>query len=236
MNKKRIIIIISTAAVIILLVITFMVYIKINILDSQLAQSKNLMHKMREEVASLSDEKKSMAQENEKLQADAVSYLGINKKLQEEKEKLQKGLEDAQKIIENKEGNLQRMKTRLDEIEKRLSAKREKDVEGLVKEKKILTKKMIGLNSTLKKERALYHYNLGVAYAQAQLYDDAVVEYKKSLEINDDNADAHYNVALIYDTINGDARNAVLHYKRYLELKPNAEDKDEVEASIEKLK
>lgn len=236
MKKPIIIIIISSVIAIILLSIMVASYARVKDLDNQLTQSKKFLQKMKEEITNLSSDKEKMSKENEKLQADTVSYLGINTKLQQEKEDLLKKNKDGQKLIEDKEANLQRIKSRLEEIEKGITIAKTKEQNALFKEKKVLTKRMLSLSSTLKKERALYHYNLGVAYASAKLYDEAIDEYKKTLKENPDNADAYYNLALIYDTINGDGPDAIENYKKYLELKPNAEDRDEVEASMGRLK
>jgi len=188
--------------------------------------------KVSEESARVKEQKEKITAENEKLQADTVSYVSLNTKLQGEKEQLQKAVSEGQKLIADKEKDLQNVNSRLSEIEKGLADKQSREHEALTKEKKVITKKVIELNSTLKKERALYHYNLGVAYANAKLYDDAITEYKSSLQADPDNADAHYNLAILYDAIESDPADSVEHYRKYLELTPNAEDRDEVEAIL----
>lgn len=235
LDIKKPLVIISALAVLIVLIATAAVFVRIKNLDRQIAQSKDMLQKMRQENAALEEQKSNIVKEKEKLQADTMSYINLNTKLQEEKDKLKQSVDDAQKVIENKESNLQRATKRLEEIEKSLADTKLREDNALIKEKKTLIKKMVSLNSTLKKERALYHYNLGVAYASAKLYDDAADEYKKSLDIDDSNADAHYNLALIYDTVQIRPEDALKHYRAYLELRPRAEDRDEVESLIKKL-
>jgi tetratricopeptide (TPR) repeat protein len=106
----------------------------------------------------------------------------------------------------------------------------------LQKEKKELEGKIKSLEETLQKERGLYHYNLAVSYAQAKLYDEAIASYEKSLTFNPDNADAHYNLGVLYADFKSDSEKAISHYRKYLELKPDANDKEEVLRLMEKLK
>ena len=57
----------------------------------------------------------------------------------------------------------------------------------------------------------------------------------KSLEINPGNPEAHYNLGLLYDKVKNKPEKAVIHYKKYLEIEPYAEDKEEVMKLIKKL-
>jgi len=74
-----------------------------------------------------------------------------------------------------------------------------------------------------------------VAYSQAKLYEEAIFEYEESLKLNANNPEAHYNLGLLYENCIGETEKALEHYRKYLELKPNAEDSAEVEAWIKRL-
>jgi tetratricopeptide (TPR) repeat protein len=91
------------------------------------------------------------------------------------------------------------------------------------------------LEQTLNKERSIYHYNLAVSFTQAELYDDAIEAYEKSLKFNPDNADAYYNLGLLYANIRNNPEKAIEEYRAYLKLKPDAPDRDEVDAWIRQL-
>ena len=54
------------------------------------------------------------------------------------------------------------------------------------------------------------------------------------MKLNPDNPDAHYNLGLLYENHQKDPIKACLHYRKYLELKPQAEDKEEVENWIKR--
>lgn len=235
MNNK-IIHIIAGVIIIILAVAVLASVFNISKLNTKIKQHQIMIQKMQEEESRLKKANEDTVKEKEKLQADSVSYLAQNAKLQEEKDKLKKSVEDGQKAIEQKESELQRAKRSLEQIEKKMLTETTGAKDKLDKEKKVIEKKMLSMLAKLKKERALFHYNLGVAYSQAKLYDDAINAYNKSFEFDPTNPEAHYNLAVIYDSIKADKESALVQYRKYLELKPKAEDKDEVEAIIERLK
>ena len=75
------------------------------------------------------------------------------------------------------------------------------------------------------RERALKrHYNLAIIYENSGRYREAAEEYEKSLELSPDDADIHYNLALVYDDHIQNNTKAAFHYNRYLELAPDALD------------
>lgn len=88
--------------------------------------------------------------------------------------------------------------------------------------------KALKQKETLLRDSALLHYNLGTFFFKARDYKKAVEEFRRSLELNPLLADAYYNLGIIYDDYLNDNAAAVLYYKKYLELTPNAADKDKV--------
>jgi tetratricopeptide (TPR) repeat protein len=207
-----------------------------NSLKSQINQSKMLAKKLEEDMVRLQAEKEMVTKENEKLQEDSVSYLGINTNLKEDKEKLASQLFEAQDSIEKKEASFQVLNKRLEELEKEIDTQKEEFQEKGIEKVKQLEDEVSSLENTLNQERAIFNYNLAVAYTQAGLYDEAVESYEKSLKIDSKNADAHYNLGLLYKDVKNDAVKACEHLSSYLELKPDAEDKEEVKEWIENLK
>lgn len=79
---------------------------------------------------------------------------------------------------------------------------------------------------------ALYE-ELGTAYTKAGLFDEAIEAYQKSLISNPNNADIHYYLGLLYQKSNKNVEKAVFHFKRYLYLKPDAKNREEVRYLIE---
>lgn len=231
--KKNIIFIMAIITALALLALIF--FIRTNKLGNDLNESALLVKKMQEEIQILEKEKAKEKDENEKLKADAVSYLSINNELQGQKEAAENKLKTASSLIKKKELELAGYRSKLDQFNKTLAESKKKIGAGFAKEKAELQKKADALEMALKKERGIYHYNLAVAYTQAKLYDDAIMEYNKALENTPDNAEAHYNLGLIYSKARFNQEKAILHYSAYLKMKPDANDIEEVRTIIYNL-
>jgi tetratricopeptide (TPR) repeat protein len=234
MNKKIQLVVKSAVILPILLILIWFFSTNIS-LRSKLTQSKQLNVKMQEHVQQVEQQKAQIAQENDKLKEDALSYLNLNNELQLEKETADKKLSKALKIINEKERDLGRNKLKLTSLNKRLVEYQSGERTKFSEEKAEVEKKMKELEASLQKEKGVYHYNLAVAYTQAKLYDEAIIEYKKALEFNPDNAEAYYNLGLIYSKAIFNPEKAAFNYTNYLKLKPDAYDAEEVEAWIDDL-
>lgn len=234
---KKTIAVISAALVIVVSVgAALLLNLKVLSLDFQLKEAKYLAKNLEEETARIQAEREKIARENEKFQEESVFYLSVNSKLKDEKDKLASQLGRAQGASESQAADLQRLSKKLEESQGAL-AKKEKEFqeEGVAKVKELESKVKV-LEKALNKERAVFLYNLAVAYVKAGLYDEAVDAYEKSLKIDKNNADAHYNLGLLYRDTKQDSGKAAVHLRRYLELRPDAEDKGVVKEWLEKLK
>ncbi len=76
----------------------------------------------------------------------------------------------------------------------------------------------------LLKETADMHYNLGVLFSKNKQYYHAVAEFEKVTELRPQDAEAHYNLGVIYAENLPNREKAMAHFRRYLELNPNAKD------------
>jgi tetratricopeptide (TPR) repeat protein len=211
-------------------------YLRAERLSSQTRQLEQMFENVNGEVARLRSEKEMIEKTNEKLEADTVAALSLNKKFANEKEELQASLVTLEKSVKAKEDMINNLTNKLKEIEKGLLVKKNRDrplPDG--KEKKETSEKVRSLEENMARQKALYSYNLGVAYTKAKLYDEAIQSYIESLQVNMKNPEAHYNLALLYENISHDPAKAAFYYKRYLEYDPDAEDKEDVEALIKKL-
>ncbi len=77
-------------------------------------------------------------------------------------------------------------------------------------------------------ERRDHHYNMAVVFAKEGKYEEAEAEYKEALKIDPGDADVHYNLGILYDDDLKQPDKAVIHYDRYLRLRPDAPDADTV--------
>lgn len=232
---KKIIIAVSACLVLVAGIAVFL-YLKSSSLNNELVQSRQISQKMQDEIKRLDSEKTKAVKENEKLQQDSLTYINSNTKLQQEKEDTEKKLNAAKSLLKRKESELSKVKDKLDELNAKTSNQQASIDSQISREKEELTNTIKALEEQLKKERALYHYNLAVAYTQAKLYDDALEAYDKSLALNPDNPEAYYNLGLLYSDVKNQPKIAAGYYKKYLELKPEAPDRNDVQILIDKLK
>ncbi|RKY42264.1 MAG: hypothetical protein DRP80_06995, partial [Candidatus Omnitrophota bacterium] len=204
-------------------------------IEKQLLQEIEISKKMRDEIDKLQMENKKLEEENEKLRSDIVSYLSFNDKLKDENERLKKEIEKFQKEIKDSKKKIKSLENLREKRETGERKKEKEDKKEAYSKIDELKKKIKYLEEKLKKEKALYCYNLGVAYTKAKLYKEAMEAYKKSLEINKENPEASYNLGLLYEKFKKDFLKAIHYYRKYLELKPNADDKEIVEDKIHSL-
>jgi tetratricopeptide (TPR) repeat protein len=87
--------------------------------------------------------------------------------------------------------------------------------------------------SKLRSETATMHYNLAVILTEQQNYPAAVLEYKKVLETRPADADAHYNLAVLYDDYVKDNDKALEHYRHYIQLAPESPEANKVRRWIQ---
>lgn len=103
---------------------------------------------------------------------------------------------------------------------------------GQLKPQKQRTKSKIGRFGELDEQDTSsdrdVHYNSGVVYALQGKYDQAEKEYLSALRLDPTDADVHYNLSILYEDQLNDPGKAVGHYRRYLELKPDATDAEMV--------
>ena len=220
-----------------------------NKLSASLTNTKDILESLRQENKRAQTDKERFKKESEKLRGESVSYLYITTRLKQENSELQTELEGVRETIESNEAELKQREAESAKLKEKIEQSKE-EIEGLLDKSKDefsaeieelqgqfkeLKAENQQLQAHLKQERALYHYNLGVAYSQTQAYDDALKEYEKSLSYNLNNAEAHYNLGLIYEHIKNNPEKAIQHYKQYIDLAPQAYDIREVNTSIRKL-
>lgn len=204
-------------------------------LSLELSQSQLSIKSMQDELSRVKLEKEKIVQDKENLAQDAISYLDLNSKLQEEKEKLEKSFEENKAAIKSKEQDVKKLNSMLSKVQTQLRENDKLHKDTLLKQQSEIQGKIKSLNSTLDKERALFHYNLGVAFSKASLYSEAIQAYEKSLEFDPQNPEAEYNLGLLYQNSEGDLTKALEHYKAYILLAPEADDKSEVMAWVNNL-
>lgn len=84
----------------------------------------------------------------------------------------------------------------------------------------------------MQKEVATMHYNLAVILVSQGNFEAAVREYERALRVRPDDAEAHYNLAVLYDTEIKNRPKALEHYRRYIETAPDGPDAGKVKLWI----
>ena len=84
--------------------------------------------------------------------------------------------------------------------------------------------------------KALYYYNIGIIYSELYTYDKSVENkvienYKKSIELNENDYNPYYNLANFYDSI-GNKEEAIDYYEKSIEINPKHESSYNNKASI----
>jgi len=202
-------------------------------------------------------EKEGIAEEKEEITAkvrDLENNILLEKQVArqvvQEKEKLAKELDKLKEEFQEETGGSHQKHTEeMQAVAQKILAinkayeRDKKAYRAMVTENKELKSNVVELSETLKtytekrtSQEAVFLYNLGVAYAQGGLYDEALDLFNDSLALEADNPDAHYNLALIYETVKMDNNRAITHLKEYIKSVPDAIDRYQLEVKIESLK
>ncbi|MFH1189762.1 MAG: tetratricopeptide repeat protein [Candidatus Omnitrophota bacterium] len=203
--------------------------------DNETLRKGTALDEMKERMAGL-----QKAHEGE-IAAIQKKYDPLRKYLQDaEKEisKQNKSKEEAARknkdIIDKLKSENEKAKFKIDELTRRVKEDEAKLKEAANKNKSLgreiknMPKKFAEIarqNKQLIKETSEMHYNMGVFYTKNQEYDRAVSEFEKSIDINNDNPYAYFNVGYIYAEYLVNRKKAIENFRHYLQLSKGS-DKD----------
>jgi len=88
----------------------------------------------------------------------------------------------------------------------------------------------------IKNDLHLACHNLGLAYAEIGLYDQAITVLERELAMNPDDADTFYLLGMVYAASTVNYARALECLETYLRLRPDAEEAGEVRAMQERLR
>ena len=187
-------------------------------------QIKTLKTKLKEEADLRLQDKKTLLEQITNLSREREVAEADLKKRKEDFEKEKAILENADKDLKKTQAEVARLRRDRTEMAKKLSG-------GFSKKKREYATRVLDLEAQLQKNRfrikeegSRDRYNLGVMYVGDKDYEQAVIEFLKSLEYNPDNPLAHYNLGIVYEEYFQDERSAAYHYRKFIELSPDSDD------------
>lgn len=211
-------------------------------LSLSLGEAEDLKRKLQEEMNRRESLQENLQKENEQLKKESLVYLEKQKDMNDRRRHIEGILKQQEQKLKDLKVQLESAKKELEELkQENLRLADIKNFMGNIQIKKQeerirqLEQDLSNTKDEMQKQEALMHYNLGVAYTKEKNYDMAIEEYERVLSLNPQDADTHYNLAILYDEVRRNPKRAIQHYQKYLELKPEAEDIDEVKDWIASL-
>ena len=81
-------------------------------------------------------------------------------------------------------------------------------------------------------DKSRAHNQAGIELIQSQKFDDALIQFEKSVRQNSDLISARFNLAKLLLELKKDTKKAKMHIKAALALKPNPEQKQTLKALL----
>ena len=201
---------------------------------------KARVKKLRDDLTQLTAARDELQSTNDKLQNNTM-VKDLNRKIAvlqkelknnsdaagKEKNKVDANLKAAErKVIQLSEENKElaeakeRLTATVEEQERNYAEVVNKN-KGLEREMRQLPDKFVEVsrqNQVLLKQTAGMHYNMGVFYTKHKEYGRAAAEFAKAVEINPDDAYAHFNLGYIYAEYLINRHKAMDHFRHFLRL------------------
>ena len=193
-----------------------------NNLKAENDEMKNALIQLKgsyEKAGELEKRVKELEEKNAELTAKNATVAGVIEKMTAEEKSLQGAL-DANTI----EQHNRELQAKIQEVYLRDS---------------LLTKelsKAVAARQSYVRECGLLHYNLGCMLFKAGDYARAVKEFRKAVDFDPLNADAFYNLAIIYDDYLADNKTAITCYRRFIDINADSRSLDPAVANQIKKK
>ena len=168
----------------------------------------------------LEDEMASVSGESTKQKMIIHKLLERETKLAQDLAATQSRERETSAELSQRDREMRALKAELDRREKRL-----KKAERVAM---LLAKTRSEVNDVGITRQRDMHYNMGVVFANRGQFKEAEREYLRALRQDPADADTHYNLGVLYDQSLKEYRKAASHYRRYLKLRPEAPDANEV--------
>lgn len=139
----------------------------------------------------------------------------------------EKGKEESQASSEQEKGKLEangtKLEAALENIQKAYDAEQAK-TERFIDERA----EMIGLVIRLRSEMVTLHHTIGINYTNLGKNEEALKAFLMALKLNPNHAESHFELARLYMEYLGDKESAVAHFRRYVRLRPEANNAERI--------
>jgi len=144
-----------------------------------------------------------------------------------------KALEDNYRASEQAKGELAAKATKLE------TARRESQTTsatGQAKTKKLTrqTAEMLELVSRLRADVVVLHDAIGVSYTMLGMKEEALRAFHRALELDPNHAESHLDLARLYSEYLDDGEAAAPHFRRYVQLRPEAKNAERIKGWLMK--
>lgn len=219
--------------------------------ESEILNLKSAQETLKAQMADIEAAQKKLAEDNARMAQEAEKYTGEKNVILTQVRSSVSAFEVFRKDATDEIAKLKESLSGLENEKKNLSEKLEATEMAKTEEREALEAEIKTLNERIDdhkktelelaknleaKERvpivvqnAKMHYNLGNFYFRNKQYKSAAEEYKQAIAYTPDDADMHYNLALVSDEYIGDYATAIDHYRKYVQLNPKAKDAKKVQ-------
>jgi len=164
---------------------------------------------------------RTMEERSEILKEKSASAQSLKNKIEDQKNRL--------KILEASSRDLNNKRTNVVESLDAAKDRREQIEDDLALKKELLSRELVSRGRApeaetapgpIPQKKASKHYNLGVQSFRARDYAEAEREFLRCVQIDPNDADAHYNLGVLYEDKLHRYGAALVHYKQFLSLRP----------------
>ncbi len=154
------------------------------------------------------------------LEAKLKAATDRIRKIQDRDKKFAKQIDGDRKAIAELKAEKERL-TRVNGEMNKLAAEAPARFKGIAEE-----------NRRLVKETAEMHYNMGVFFLEKRNLAMAEKELKRAIDLDPNNAKAHYNLGYLYSEELDKHDLAIFHFNRFLEIRPNSKESEVVRSYL----
>jgi chromosome segregation ATPase len=95
--------------------------------------------------------------------------------------------------------------------------------------------KTLELITRLRVDMVALHHAIGVRYNMMAMNEEALKAFQMAVELDPNHAESHFDLARVYIEYLDDSESAVPHFRRYVQLRPEAKDVEQIKGWLMKV-